>query len=304
MVKARLTGVDSTTAITRAQFARPHPDLRRYVTTYYVADVQSPDGKEIEDLIHPEWGSIRFLCDGSVKGGIYPAPLVEMPPTILVGPSSRASPIVCTSMRIVSFGLLPLGWHRLVGQSAHRYADASVEASDLPSTARFSALLPQLKSAQSFEEITTIFDASLLDALQSGRRINGDDETAIERVHQVLHDPDVSSVADMTSSLGITTLQLERLSKRVFGFPPKLLLRRQRFLRTLAMVLRQPRAKWSEILDPQYYDQAHFNRDFRRFFGMSPKQYLATPRPIVAVAARERMLALGDPLQGLQKPGG
>jgi methylphosphotriester-DNA--protein-cysteine methyltransferase len=290
--------------ITRAEFATPHPELRRYITTYYVAEVESPDGDAVQDLLHPEWGSARFLCRGEVQGSIIPAPMVSMPAAIIAGPTSRAAPIACVSMRIVSFGMLPLGWHRFMAQPAHRYADRSVEASELASRVDLTVLLPRLRAATELTEIASIFDDALLASLQTKRRVDSNAENEIESAHRALADPDTSSVSELADKTGITTLQMERLSKKVFGFPPKLLLRRQRFLRTLAIVLREPRSKWGEILDPQYYDQAHFNRDFRRFFGMSPREYLAMPRPIVAAAARERMRTMDGPLQGLQMPVG
>jgi AraC-like DNA-binding protein len=295
--------VESDDTITRAQFSYPHPELRRYVSAYYVADVQSGNGEMVRDLLHPEWGSVRFLCSGEAWGSVIPAPLVPMPPAIIVGPSSRAASVSCVSMRIASFGLLPLGWHRFIGEPADRYADQSVEAGKLSARVDLALLLTRVVQASGLEEIAAIFDRILLDALSVKRRADEQVETSIEAVHRTLADPDIGTVAEMTDRLGITTLQLTRLSKRVFGFPPKLLLRRQRFLRTLSVILRQPQAKWAEVLDPQYYDQAHFNRDFRRFFGMSPRQYLAMPSPIVAAAARDRMRAIGGPLQGLQSPG-
>jgi AraC-like DNA-binding protein len=296
--------VDLDGNITRAQFAAPHPDLRRYISTYYLAEVNSPCGEPITDLLHPEWASVRYLCSGAVMGSIVPAPVINMEPVIVVGPSSHAALISCVSMRIVSFGLLPLGWRRFFGENASRYADRPVEASEFPAGAILAKLLPQLQATDNLNEITTIFDSALLGLLRNSKPIDLAEEAAIEKAHSALLDPEIASVAALTEYVGITTLQMERLSKRVFGFPPKLLLRRQRFLRTLAVVLAEPRSKWGEILDPQYYDQAHFNRDFRRFFGMSPRDYLAMPRPIVAAAARERMRALGHALQALQKPGG
>ncbi len=291
-------------AITWAQFATPHPELRRYITTYYVAEVESPDGSEITDLLHPEWGSVRFLCCGSVKGSVFPAPPSQMPPVVVAGPTSRAANISCVSMSIASFGLLPLGWNRFIGESAATYADRSVEASELSAHFDATAILPKVKAANGLTEIAAIFDSALLGALHAKRKVDQAKENMIEATHRAIVDPDVASVAELTSRLGITTVQLERLSKRIFGFTPKLLLSRQRFLRTLGILLNAPLSKWADILDPQYYDQAHFNRDFQRFFGMSPKAYLALPRPIVATAARERMRAMGDPLQGLQMPGG
>lgn len=285
--------------ITSAQFVAPHPELRPYVTTYYIAEVNSPDGQTVEDLLHPEWGSVRYICSGAVQGSAHPEPLKPVPPVTLVGHSSRATRIGCVSMRIASFGLLPLGWHHLVGLPASRFADQSVDAYTLKTRINFASLFPAISAAQTLDDVATIFDNALFQSLMQIPSSSKNEDELIHGLHTALLDSDATSVAEIAERLNVNGMQLERLSKRVFGFPPKLLIRRQRFLRTLALLMRQPEAKWGEILDPQYYDQAHFNRDFQRFFGMAPKQYLALAKPIVSVAAMARMKALGDPLQGL-----
>lgn len=292
----------SADSIANTRFALPHPDLRRYVTAYYISDIQSLDGNEVEDLIHPEWGSVRYLCKGSVRGGVIPEPLVDMPPVILTGPTSRASPLACISARIASFGLLPLGWHRFVGLPANRFADHSTDGFEVKAKTDFAGLHSALGEAEDLDEVAALFDQLLLTQLAKSVPRNDSEEARIEAAHMALVDPDIATVADMAEHVQLTPMQLERLSKQVFGFPPKLLIRRQRFLRTLGVVLQQPQSRWSEVLDPQYYDQAHFNRDFRRFFGMAPKEYLAMPRPVVKAAAMARIAMLGDPLQGLQRP--
>ncbi len=285
--------------ITSAQFVAPHPDLRPYVTTYYIAEVNSPDGRMVEDLLHPEWGSVRYVCSGAVQGSAHPDPMQAVPSVTLVGHSSRATRIGCISMRVVSFGLLPLGWHHLIGLPAARFADQSVDARAVKTRIDFAALFPAVAAAENLEEVAAIFDNALIQSvLETPLSAKGVDY-AIQGLHSALLDSGSTSVTEIAEQLGMNGMQLERLSKRVFGFPPKLLIRRQRFLRTLALLMRQPEAKWGEILDPQYYDQAHFNRDFQRFFSMSPKQYLALDKPITMVAAMARMKALGDPLQGL-----
>ena len=296
--------VQAAGGITSAQFVAPHADLRRYVTTYYIAEVNSPDGQMVEDLLHPEWGSVRYICSGAVQGSAHPEPLKPVPPVTLVGHSSRATRLGCVSMRIASFGLLPLGWHHLVGLPAWRFADQSVDAYTLKSRINFASLFPAISAAQTLDDVATIFDNVLLQSLIQIPASAKNEDELIHGLHTALLDSDVASVSEIAERLQINGMQLERLSKRVFGFPPKLLIRRQRFLRTLALLMRQPEAKWGEILDPQYYDQAHFNRDFQRFFSMSPKQYLALDKPIVSVAAMARMKALGDPLQGNHAPRG
>ena len=305
MVKNGAQMVQAARGITSAQFVAPHADLRRYVTTYYIAEVNSPDGQMVEDLLHPEWGSVRYICHGAVQGSAHPEPLKPVPPVTLVGHSSRATRIGCVSMRVASFGLLPLGWHHLVGLPAARFADQSVDAYTLKTRINFASLLPAISAAQTLEDIATIFDNMLLQSLMMQIPASAKNEDdLIHGLHTALLDSDATSVTEIAEQLQMNGMQLERLSKRVFGFPPKLLIRRQRFLRTLALLMRQPAAKWGEILDPQYYDQAHFNRDFQRFFSMSPKQYLALDKPIVSVAAMARMKALGDPLQGNHAPRG
>jgi AraC-like DNA-binding protein len=291
--------VEAAGGITSAQFVAPHAELRPYVTTYYVAEVNSPDGQMVEDLLHPEWGSLRYVCSGAVQGSSHPEPLQPVSPVTLVGHSSRATRIGCVSMRIASFGLLPLGWHHLIGLPASRFADQSVGANSIKARIDFAALLPVISAAETLDDVAAIFDSALLQSIMDIKSSAKSDDVLIKGLHDALLDPDVSSVSEIAERLHVNGMQLERLSKRVFGFPPKLLIRRQRFLRTLALLMRQPEAKWGEILDPQYHDQAHFNRDFQRFFGMSPKQYLALDKPIVSVAAMARMKALGDPLQGL-----
>lgn len=40
--------------------------------------------------------------------------------------------------------------------------------------------------------------------------------------------------------------------------------------------------QWPHFLDPQYVDQSHMIRDFHKFIGMSPTQYFAMERPLLA----------------------
>ena len=86
---------------------------------------------------------------------------------------------------------------------------------------------------------------------------------------------------------------LERLCGRYFGFPPKLLLRRQRFLRSLAQFMLHSAGSWSKALDWQYYDQAQFVRDFRSFMGTTPSEYADTPHPILEKIMAQRMADQG-----------
>jgi methylphosphotriester-DNA--protein-cysteine methyltransferase len=90
--------------------------------------------------------------------------------------------------------------------------------------------------------------------------------------------------------------------RRHFGFPPKLLLRRQRFMRSLAAWMLGGMGKWSTAIDELYTDQAHFNHEFHEFMGMAPSEYAALPHPILSAFMAQRARTWGSPAQTLDRP--
>lgn len=279
-------------------FILPAHALRRYVSTYYFFDFKSDSG-ELEDLLHPEWGSAHFTLSGSSRGSIVGEAPMPTPVINMTGPTGKAARIFFEELRLVGIGLLPLGWYRLIGCPAELWANKVGQIEGTPEFGLFQTIWNEMQNLTEPEEFAALFDHLLL------RAVHGTDplEVEIENIHEALANPDISSVAHLADVTGVVQQRLERLCRRVFGFPPKRLLRRQRFLRTLGSVMMHPEFKWSAALDDQYFDQAHFNRDFQEFMGMSPSQYLAMPRPISIYATMARAEHVGHPLQALQGPG-
>ena len=217
----------------------------------------------------------------------------------MAGPTGKAARIFFSELNMAGIGLLPLGWFRLVKCPADRWANKVGALGGADEFALFRNVGNKINIADQPQEISALFDQLLLEATSSADPF----EIEIEKIHEALADPEISSVAGLAEKTGVERQRLERLSRRIFGFPPKRLLRRQRFLRTLGRVMLEPDLKWSDALDNQYFDQAHFNRDFQEFMGMTPRQYLAMPRPVTAAANLARAAYVGHPLQALQGPG-
>ena len=286
------------TDIGQYSFILPAPALRRYITTYYFFEIQTDEGKMLADVLHPEWASARFMIDGTIDASIVPIPPQPVPPASLTGPTLRACHISCSKARMAGIGVLPLGWHRLIGADASKRANLVFDVTGDPAFTVFASIWHQIKEMTDTEHMAATFDAHLLSALHTPDTR----EDEIEALHQALTNPDMANVSQLAEALNMPSQRVERLSRRVFGFPPKRLLRRQRFLRTLAVRLLDPELRWTNVMDAQYHDQAHFTRDFHDFMGMSPRAYLDMPRPISRAAIRARMEALGQPLQVLQRP--
>lgn len=295
-----MTGADGSS---HTRFIAPHPRLQPYLSVYYFTAIDSLDGEPVRDWMNPEWASVRFRYSGDTLGGFVGQELRDIPPSHFVGPTSLAGPFAAHHARIASIGFLPVGWSMFINESADVWADRLDDASLVKTPVDFAGMMHAAASAHDLDDMAIRFDNILLDALDNRPLIDAATEQRVRTAHAAIMDPEVTSVTQLAERLQLSIAQLQRISLRIFGFPPKLLLRRQRFVRTLAVIMRDPESNWSDALDMNYYDQAHFNRDFRQFFKMSPREYRAHPHPIIGAASKARMAALGDPLQALQKPG-
>lgn len=282
------------------RFALPSAELASYVTTYYYTTVAaSPSEPVLEDYLHPEWPNLRFMAKDFAESAIGGDPPQPAPAFAATGPTSMPTRFRVSSGRSWGIGLLPLGWAKFIDADAGDYADRFVDgASDLA----FSAFHPLAKSLSSsggeFAAELALIEAHMASLL--GRPIAG--REAITAINTALVDPDLSTVSDLAERVSMNVRSLERLCKRAFGFSPKLLIRRQRFLRSLAQFMLDPSLKWLSTLDTQYHDQAHFVRDFKRFMGMSPTEYAKLDKPMLVAAAQARMAIAGEAVQGLHDP--
>lgn len=282
------------------RFALPSARLRRYFTTYYATQVTLAEGvPAVEDHLYPEWPNVRFVAPGNTEAAIVLAPLEPVPSFAVTGPTSRALRFRIRASRSWGIGLLPLGWASLFGAEAARFGDRFVDGRRYAEFAVLAPLAQTLAGARhGLDEGLAIIE-QFVEQLELAEP---DDAEAIEALTAALVDSEIATVAELAGRCALSVRSLERLSRRVFGFPPKLLLRRARFLRSLAQFMLDPTLKWLGAIDYHYHDQAHFVRDFKRFMGMTPSAYAKRPHPILGAAVFARAKIAGTAVQGLHDP--
>jgi AraC-like DNA-binding protein len=75
--------------------------------------------------------------------------------------------------------------------------------------------------------------------------------------------------------LGMSTRRLSDVFRSEVGLSPKAFCRIRRFAAVLKRIEGAADVDWTEVaLACGYFDQAHFNHDFRAFSGMNPSAYL------------------------------
>jgi AraC-like DNA-binding protein len=285
----------------RVRFYAPLAELRRYFTTFYLVETCVSGGGTVSDYLHPEWGNLRIHSGDFPTAETRSGTILSGTNFPVTGPSSEAIRFTIGTTRMWGVGLLPLGWAKFVHAPAAGFANAAVDGNRHAAFAGFAPLARTIfgDAPDPDGELVRLTN-HFLDRI--GQRVP--DEERILAVHAALIDPENGTASSLARRANISPRTLERLCERAFGFPPKLLLRRQRFLRSLTQFILDPSLTWIGAMDSQYHDQAQFIRDFRQFMGMTPRQYAAMPKPILGAIMKERARFAGKALQALDGPEG
>ena len=285
----------------RVRFCQPPAELQRYFTTFYLVEFEVPAGGRVTDHLHPEWTNLRFFSGDVPEAEGRDGTCLSGTPFCITGPSCHAVRFTVGQTRMWGVGLLPLGWARFVGGSAAALANAVVDGNTHPAFSPFAPLAATLFGPEPDPDAEL---ARIADHFRARAIAPCADEERIVVIHDLLVDPDVATVAALVERSGVSQRTVERICARTFGFSPKLLLRRQRFMRSLTQYMLDPSLKWIGALDEHYHDQAQFVRDFQTFMGMSPRSYGALDKPILSAVMHERARFAGRAVQALDSPAG
>lgn len=293
MLRHQELGPGSTDPV-KVTFHPPAEPLREAITAYYFLEIPR-DGAS--DILHPEWFNLRLFRGG--RGRIrYPGRAIEETPLATVtGTTSRAPEIWLGPGLVVAIGMLPYGWARLIGLSASEYADKARPLAEVLG-AQANLFVSAVTSAPNLTSIIEFLDDFFLE-LASWRP---EPPAIIQQAHLALMDQDINSVGAWASRLNMSSRHLERLALNYFGLTPKMLLRRQRFLRSLAAIREVPPGSWARLIDHHYSDQPQFSREFTFFMGVPPRMYFKNEKPIMQPASESRLTQLGEPAQALHPP--
>jgi AraC-like DNA-binding protein len=280
-------------------FVAPPEEFAGCFTTFYKLHVTVEGEGRIHDYLQPEWGNIRFFAGA--------APIARIGDTSInkaafsaTGPSSLPNEFLIGEAKMWGIGFLPLGWSRFIDVPARELANVVTDGSTHPAFSKFASLQDVLCDPDASEDEQL---AAIIAAMRQLMRPNRD-EAKITRVHNALLDTKLTSVAEFADSVAMSVRTLERVCGRYFGFPPKLLMRRQRFMRSLTtFLLHKGGSSWTQVMDDHYHDQAHFTREFREFMTMNPSEYAALDHPILSAFMEARAKIWGSPAQTLDKPG-
>lgn len=244
-------------------YAAPDPALTDYVSVFYDFRADVP---RFEDDDRADLAQLRFMLTGQGGYRFADGHVQEGPPIQIVGPTMGVTHIhVDGPAHVFGAGLLPAGWGAMIGIDASSLTNRVVDATDLFGR-ELHDVADRLRAAGSFAERVAIGNALVRDLVARGHEQSRWFTRTVDAWLQSTLSPEVD---DLVAAARLSRRQVERMCKRLYGAPPKLLSRKYRALRA-AVVLAKGEASTAELLDQGFYDQSHCIREIKRFTGITP----------------------------------
>ncbi|HSR68238.1 MAG TPA: helix-turn-helix domain-containing protein [Acidobacteriota bacterium] len=251
----------------------PRPQLRPYVRLIWVLEVD-----QAESFGSPE----RVVPDGLVEVVFHwRTPLVcrydgeefaRQPRSVAVSQTRRFVEFRPEgACGFISARFHPWGACHFLGLPVSEVADSQVDAESLWGHAT-RELEAKLAGASGYRERVELLERFLLAQLHRHHK-----EQVEPLVREVWRRKGDLRIPQLCRDLGFSERGLERTFTSSLGMTPKRFARLTRFLHSCRQVRDRRRTPLTEIAQNcGYYDQSHFNAEFKSFSGMTPRQFRAT----------------------------
>ncbi|CDZ76575.1 HTH-type transcriptional repressor of iron proteins A [Legionella massiliensis] len=175
------------------------------------------------------------------------------------------------STKTVLVKLYPWGIPKFFKEPANLLSNQSLGLNELINEEKMNRLEEKIASADSLSSMINSIQAFFIELYEANS--NYEAERRITRLSQELSlNPDKSTIEEIARHYGYSKRSLERHFLSTIGLSPKKFMRSARFQLVLSKL--EAGASWSTIAnDLNYYDQAHYIKEFREFSGLTPQQF-------------------------------
>lgn len=264
------------------RYYTPASPLRDYISCYYIFTADLP---YFSDLMRADLPQLRFMISGHGEYIFHSGQVATAPDVTLLGPTFGSTHLEATGPLVVcGVAFQPAGWAKLVHEDASLFSDRLIDGR-LHFGPAISNTFDRMRGAVTSRQMLDILDATMLDLLQNAREAS----TWFTRVaDQWLTGAASPEVDALIAASGMSGRQVERMTRRDYGAPPKLLARKYRALRA-ASNLAFNRTNWRDVAGDAFADQSHFIREFKQFTGLTPTQLTTNPSHVTQLTFQRRI---------------
>lgn len=263
----------------------PSEDLAPWVARVYATKVELPPGGSIHCGMMADTPIMRVLFSGDWTAdtrdghGRYP------PSALLFGPQTKRMEVSVTgSFATVSLSLKPGAIHALKGPVVADTLDRVIPYDHIYGKEEWGTSEGLLKIFDPDAPVERWLEIAE-DRMRKLVKWTGckPPDPIIEAFDKaVFADPNLE-IGEFAATHGIERRSLERQIKRAYGQTATQVLRRARALDIASHLIGVADDAEAEEAALRFFDQSHMIREFKAFFGMTPRQFADTRQPFMAL---------------------
>lgn len=255
------------------QTYQPHPNLKSLVNFYWTLEVPADKNSQKQRIVPDGCIEMAFILGDDIKRYISEDDFVLQPRAMILGQPLEPfyiEPVGYVNTFSVSF--YPYGFANFISEPIKNLVNKETSIHHLFDEVDARELEQKIIDAQDTRQRINIIEAFLFDKLNHDTTMDAIVKSTIDILLSSKGSAPINEIVKKDSS---KRRQLERKFRKQIGLSPKQLGKIIRLQSALKMLLSEKKESLATIAyESEYYDQAHFIRDFREFTGASPKDFL------------------------------
>ncbi len=251
----------------------PHPDLDAIVKCHWILEVPADPETPKQRVIPDGCVEMCFILGDDVKRFTSERDFIIQPRAMVLGQITKPYFVQPTGY-VNSFAVrfYPYGFANFISQPIHELADKETPLVNLFQPALVQVLEQKIIEATSTETRIAAIESFLLDRLSEPSVIDDIVKSTFEALERTRGNASINAI--LKDELH-KRRSLERKFSKQVGVSPKQLGKIIRLQAALKMMLNPQGDNLTQIAyKNEYYDQAHFIKDFKEFTGANPREYL------------------------------
>jgi len=255
------------------QTFQPSADLESLISCYWTLEVPAESDSQRQRIIPDGTIEMAFILGDDIKRYTSENEFIIQPRAMVLGQTIEPFYIEPTGyVNTFAIRFYPYGFANFVSIPIKNLANKETPIELLFGEKTAKLLEQKIIDAANSGERIEIIENFLLGKLKEKTTIDHIVKTTIDALFATNGSASVSEIlkADLSKRR-----QLERNFKKQIGVSPKQLGKVIRLQTALKMLLNKKEENLTDIAyQSEYFDQAHFTKDFKEFTGINPKEFL------------------------------
>jgi len=261
----------------------PHPDLESLISCYWTLEVPSTKDVQRQRIVPDGTIEMAFILGDDIKRYTSEDDFIIQPRAMVIGQIIDPFYIEPTgTVNTFAIRFYPYGFANFVSVPLKDLAKTETPIEMLFGEEAAKKLEQDIIQATDTKQRIEIIECFLKSKLNEQVIVNNIVSTTIDTL---LATKGSASITDILKGDLSKRRQLERMFVKQVGVSPKQLGKLIRLQSALKMLLNKEGESLTNIAyNNEYYDQAHFIKDFKEFTGVSPKEFLGNDNMVLSSA--------------------